>query len=55
MIHQREHDFGYGDKADRERGNGDGELLTDHGLGLEISSTRPARNALHRQYHAQRQ
>ena len=30
MIHQREHDFGYGDKADRERDNGDGELITDH-------------------------
>jgi hypothetical protein len=32
MIHQREHDFGYGDKADGECGNGDGELITDHGL-----------------------
>ena len=30
MIHQREQDFGYGDRADRERDNGDGELITDH-------------------------
>jgi hypothetical protein len=28
--HQREQDFRYGDKADDERDNGDGELLTDH-------------------------
>ena len=35
--HQREQDFGYSDKADGERDNGDGELLTDHGLSLEIS------------------
>jgi hypothetical protein len=29
--HQREQNFGYGDKADRERDSGDGELLADHG------------------------
>ena len=28
--HQREQNFGYGDKADRERDSGDGELLADH-------------------------
>ena len=25
ILHQREHDFGYGDKADGERNNGDGD------------------------------
>ena len=33
--HQRAQDFDYSDKADGERDNGDGELLTDH-LGLDI-------------------
>jgi hypothetical protein len=28
--HQREQNFGYGDKADRECDSGDGELLADH-------------------------
>jgi hypothetical protein len=27
---QREQNFSYGDKADRERDSGDGELLADH-------------------------
>jgi hypothetical protein len=32
MLHQREHDFGYGDKADGKRDNGDGEYITDHSV-----------------------
>jgi hypothetical protein len=35
--HQRKHDFGYGDKADGECDNGDGELVTDHSVGLGIT------------------
>ena len=49
MIHQREHDFGYGDKADRERDNGDGELITDHlpaSLHHDHEKGRPFRDAL---------
>ena len=30
LSHQREQDFGYSDKADGERDNCDGKLLTDH-------------------------
>jgi hypothetical protein len=32
MSRQREHDFGYGDKGDGKRDNGNGDYVTNHSV-----------------------